>query len=1139
MPASILALSKAHADALRCNMTTLAPMRAMILGPMAGLHRYASATEKSGIALGSYDTQNDKSYLWPGRASTSVIDLNYAKVWFQDCYLNYFNDYIGIGGTIQQVAGVGNQIVSSTVNFKSFTNSAGTSFARNASLYDRDVAIGDSVYLSATVAGTLYELWTKVTGFVHAVVAAAVASSTADSANKATQSLSVSTGQVTGTPANDIDMSANGSAYDSADDGYISRTYTITVIQSSVGENATTARLAVTSADGGDNQASVTPAAFGSATSIGTKGLTVTFSKANDAGRQAAAVAAGIAADDLVVGQKWTVTVNQAFTAPTSTSGGTYTGTADTKYIVKVTRGGRVPTVDPPTAAPSGGAATSGGALAAGTYYAVYTLLTANGETTPSPASTSFTTATTNLTIPLTLANLSTEIAGGATSATIYLGTSSSGPFYKYKTGVTSSPTNLSTALDTAQPLAPTSNTATVTARLGKEPQVTVTTTTGVDASGPTNVMAKSQAVVVGTAGVTIAFNQNKLCKGDTYYISVTAKNKGAVRTLELGNDLPTQFTGVNTVAVGAGGSGYTSATVAFSGGGGSGAAATATITGNAVSAITVTNPGTGYTSAPTVTITGDGTGATATATIVTDLNLKLFILKPSVKVEKVNGTTGATNWTADQTYLNLKKNIVMYDSTWTNLGVQLPLNVYKASVYGEYREWLTDKAGQIWTFTDLTQVSSALGQVDPDNPIAYGVYKALQNTPGATLGSAAYQDATTLNTVKCVVLGGDPAAADLKAWKDALVLTEKTDGFYTLVPLSNDAAVHALFVANVDAQSADTVGLRRGCVLNPVVDSTLLVVNGTKTSDATTAMATIAQDPATSSTSYTYLRVPAGNAKFVTNGVKAGDIVRFLYSLDVYGNTTWTEYVVNTVLSEDALLLKSGPAAAVTTAQRVEVWRNLSKDEIVSQLVAKATAFKNKRVQITWPDTLTIGGVAVNGYYAAAAFAGMVGSVPCHQALSNVQMLGFDSVPRSTSFLTQAHLAALSAGGVLVVSQTADGAIYVRQDVTTDVTAIETYEAMVRRNTDALAYGLLNGWSVYFGYCNNTDQTMAAISHTLFTVVDLIKATNSVDRLGPPIYSVTVKTLQRHPTLKDRVQVSLLLDGPYPLNGIELTITV
>jgi hypothetical protein len=82
---------------------------------------------------------------------------------------------------------------------------------------------------------------------------------------------------------------------------------------------------------------------------------------------------------------------------------------------------------------------------------------------------------------------------------------------------------------------------------------------------------------------------------------------------------------GVKTISLVSGGSGYTSApSVTITGGGGSGATATATVTGGQVSAITLspdavtgTARGQGYTAAPSITISGGGgSGATAMATI-------------------------------------------------------------------------------------------------------------------------------------------------------------------------------------------------------------------------------------------------------------------------------------------------------------------------------------------------------------------------------------------------------------------------------------------------------------------------------------------------------------------------------------------
>ena len=73
---------------------------------------------------------------------------------------------------------------------------------------------------------------------------------------------------------------------------------------------------------------------------------------------------------------------------------------------------------------------------------------------------------------------------------------------------------------------------------------------------------------------------------------------------------------GVNSIVVGSGGSGYSYANVTLAGGGGVGATAYATVAGGSITSITLRSGGTGYTSAPSVVIVGDGSGASATSYI-------------------------------------------------------------------------------------------------------------------------------------------------------------------------------------------------------------------------------------------------------------------------------------------------------------------------------------------------------------------------------------------------------------------------------------------------------------------------------------------------------------------------------------------
>lgn len=311
------------------DLALYAPLRSVLIGPCAGLHRYSVAAERA--LLGAYDKLAEQTYAYPDKATGSVVDLNSIRLIASTADLNYFNKYTGSGGSAQPSSTFPNRVRAANYIFKT-----GNGYDRSADFYDRDVAIGDVVYIRGDDSGTV-ELTSFVTGFVGEPVAAVTGSAEDDDNNAATQTLAVAIEQVEGTPFNDIEATADASAYESTNDGYINRTYTITVTQGSTGGDATTALLRVRSADGLDDADDVTPAAFSSPTDIGSKGLTVTFSINPSA---SSASSFGIDEDDFVVGQEWTVDVEQAFTAPTATASGTYTGVQDTTYIIAVTRGG-------------------------------------------------------------------------------------------------------------------------------------------------------------------------------------------------------------------------------------------------------------------------------------------------------------------------------------------------------------------------------------------------------------------------------------------------------------------------------------------------------------------------------------------------------------------------------------------------------------------------------------------------------------------------------------------------------------------------------------------------------------------------------------------------------------------------------
>lgn len=375
MPVTVLSTAAAVARTSRADLTLYAGLRPVLIGPVAGLHRYAVTAEKGGIALGAYDPVDGGSYDWPGKATGSAVDLSYFKLYVDGARLNYFNKYIGVNGSAQPSSTYPNR-----VRVANYVLKTANGVDRSAAFKDRDVALGDVVVVRGTDGGDEVSLTTVVSGFKGEVVAASVGSPSADANNAATQSLALTVEQVDGTPINDVVATGSAAAYDSLADGYITRTYTVTVTQSSTGGDATTARLRVRSSDGGDDADDVVPSAFGVATAVGARGLTGTFSIDSN---HSSSSAFGIAEQDFVVGQQWTFEVAQAFTRPTLAAGGTYTGTRTATYVLRVSRGGVIggPTAPQVTVSTDNGydrsgptsVTASGSPVSIGSYGATFT----------------------------------------------------------------------------------------------------------------------------------------------------------------------------------------------------------------------------------------------------------------------------------------------------------------------------------------------------------------------------------------------------------------------------------------------------------------------------------------------------------------------------------------------------------------------------------------------------------------------------------------------------------------------------------------------------------------------------------------------------------------------------------------------
>jgi len=919
------------------------PLSAHISGGHAQLVRYADEDERQFGLLGLYDNAADESYLWPNLAAGGVIDESYSKLFIENALLQYFTDPLSAGSIISVVSGYANRVRSDSVNFA--VNGA---YARDPDLYDRDVKAGDVIRVRGVPTGPgntgdPVVLWTYVKSLVADEIAAVISAATVDGDNADTQSATATITQTDGAE-NCITSSVDGSGYDGTPDGYISETYVVTVLDSSINGDFTTARLRVSSASGTDDQAEVIPSAEGVATLIGTRGLEVTFDKDNSAACSLSADNENVSPDDLIAGQEFTVAVSQSFTATTATSGGSYSSKQDTTYIVTVTKGGA----------------------------------------------------------------------------------------------------------------------------FGSSPEISVSTTNGIDQSGPHIVTGTAVDVSIGTKGVTIEFGaSSKLNKGDRFYVPVQGIGSGPIRTIVLGQNLDETFDA------------------------------------------------------------GDEVG------------IELYIRKPILEVTaNRTGMAPLTNWEQSETEITVKAGIIAYDASWTDGGVALPLEVYSSAdlnygvAYAEYRAWLPTLASKVNSISDVANIDDISGPLTPDNPLKWGVFKALSNSNGTPVLYSAVTDPNDVDT-----------------WDEVLEVLLTRDDAYGLVPLTRNPTVLSLFQAHVNSSSAATEGLWRVAWFNlsaipeiPIVSAGSDVPNHMEptTTNGQVALAVFEDDPQTSGTQYTIVRVPAANSAFVANDVRPGDIVRALYTGDGFGNFTYSEFVVDEVQSENQLRVKTGPAAPQSVPAKIEVWRNLSAIEEAEEIGRVAGAYNDRRVRATWPDRIESSGTIQEGYHLNAALAGLASAVLPQQGLTHVEVTGFSSTQRTNDKFNKPQLDAMAVRGVWIVQQQIDGEIFTRHAVTTgDYEDINQREEMLTRNVDSISYRFKDYFAPFIGVTNVTPTMRDVILGGVDKLIRVLKTERVTVQLGGQLIDATVERFFVSEIFKDRYVAYINLQVPYALNNIELHLVV
>ena len=502
---------------------------------------------------------------------------------------------------------------------------------------------------------------------------------------------------------------------------------------------------------------------------------------------------------------------------------------------------------------------------------------------------------------------------------------------------------------------------------------------------------------------------------------------------------------------------------------------------------------------------------------LATDLELRLSIIT-DVELTANRQNTSTTNWTQTSTGVVIAAGATATTPTWTVSGVVTAIPVVGGTVYLQYREWLQALVNTIGSVQTPGEIAAAIGgQIDPDNPLAWGVNRALSQSNGTPVYFTAVADPTQLTD-----------------WEAVLAYVTGNTSIYNYVPLTFDANVKAAYAAQANAESGALTQNWKACFFGLQGQSTEAVVSSTTTADGSTVTATLSDNPNVSGTQYTLLTTTNPDALFLTN-VSPGDTVRYLYTADSYGNPIWTEFTVATVLSQTSLLLVAGPLAAVSTPQKIEIWHTLTKDQLIQSILAQKEGY-NERVCAVWPDVVGSGGVLEPGYFLAATLAGLVSGVSPQQGLTHVEVTGYDDFSRSNGYFNATQLDTLAAGGVWIVVADNAGNAYTRHALTCNMVDLSHQEEMIRRNDDAINYYFYNTFAPYIGRCNASQALITALRYELESAITVL--TNvTTSNLGGMLQSGSIRTLQIDPILADHINVVIDVVRPAPLNNLTINL--
>lgn len=441
----------------------------------------------------------------------------------------------------------------------------------------------------------------------------------------------------------------------------------------------------------------------------------------------------------------------------------------------------------------------------------------------------------------------------------------------------------------------------------------------------------------------------------------------------------------------------------------------------------------------------------------------------------------------------------------------------------------------------DVDTLSSVLDPITSDNPLGLATYLCLLNCPGFE--------------VKCLgvdeVSAAAPEGTELAYARAAGFL--ESEEVYSLAILTQNQLVTSLFRTHVTAMSDASQGGERILFFNhttPVRKNPGIAASGTQAnSTATTNQLLLDVNPASGLVAlglnpadpftvddgvYVEVEVEGQLRRYnvsSVSGALANLNVDFTTSQNTdafFSDVALTETLVNAawslkVLGDSLIVPGSNP-------ERLDY-------SLVADTVSDANnGFKNRRAFSIFPESVksTVNGieVALPGYYACAAIAGMVAGQPPQQPFTNFPITGLTGVVGTEKF-SKRQLNIMAGGGTYVLVQDVEGGPVVsRHQLSTDLTSIETRELSITKVVDFVAKFLRIGVRKFIGTTVIDSALLDTLGTTLQGMLSFLIEAGALN-------GANINNIVQDENSPDTVLVDITLDVPFPCNYIRITLVV